>query len=257
MSCTLSAVVLTRNEERHLPDCLASIAWADERLVVDSFSTDRTLLLARAAGAVVEQRPFKDFAAQRDTALQLAHGEWVLFVDADERVTPDLRAEIQRFLAQPAAARSEFAGYWIPRRNYIFGAWVRHSGWYPDRQLRLMRRDKARYDAARPVHELVQLDGKAGELAGHLVHINYESIGEFVAKQKVYARFEAQQLWAQGVRARPHHFVVQPLREWKRRLIGLQGYRDGWRGWLLSSLMAWYTFEVYRNLAAQTRKAGG
>src|SRR5436305_1042162 len=113
MTVVLSAVVLTRNEERHLPDCLASIAWADERLVVDSFSTDRTVLFARAAGALVEQHPFKDFASQRDKALQFAHGEWVLFVDADERVTPELKAEIERLLAQPASTQPAVAGYWI------------------------------------------------------------------------------------------------------------------------------------------------
>lgn len=254
---SLSAVVITRNEERHLPDCLASLRWADEVLVLDSFSTDRTVAIAREAGAQVEQRPFKNFAAQRDSALQLVRGDWVFFVDADERVTPELRDEIQRLLSGDATALSGTAGYWIPRKNYIFGAWVQHSGWYPDRQLRLMRRNQARYDASRPVHELVQLDGSAGELAGHLIHLNYETVGEFVRKQETYARYAALQLSARGIRARPHHFILQPLREFRRRFVSLQGYRDGWRGWLLSVLMAWYTFEVYRVLAVQTKKPGG
>jgi len=253
----LSAVVITRNEERHLPDCLSSLRWVDELLVLDSFSTDRTLAIAREAGARVEQRPFENFAAQRDSALQLARGDWVLFVDADERVTAELRDEIQRLLAGDIIVPADTAGYWIPRKNYIFGAWVQHTGWYPDRQLRLMRRTRAGYDASRPVHEVVELEGGAGELRGHLIHLNYETVGEFVRKQETYAGFAAQQLCAQGIRARPHHFILQPLREFRRRIIFLQGYRDGWRGCLLSILMAWYTFEVYRMLAAQTRKADG
>lgn len=254
---SVSAVVLTRNEERHLPECLAGLQWADELLVLDSFSTDRTAAIAREAGARVEQRPFKNFAAQRDAALALAVGEWVLFVDADERVSPELREEIEGLVAERAAAVADYAGYWIPRKNYIFGAWVQYTGWYPDRQLRLMRRSGAHYDGVRPVHELVELNGKAGELSGHLIHVNYETAGEFVRKQKAYAVYAAQQLGAQGIRARPHHFMVQPLREFRRRYLTLQGYRDGWRGLLLSILMAWYTFEVYRVLAIESRKTGG
>jgi glycosyltransferase involved in cell wall biosynthesis len=249
----LSAVVITCNEEQHLPGCLASLHWADETLVLDSFSTDRTVPIALEAGAQVQQHSFVNFAAQRDAALQLAHNEWVLFVDADERVTEELRMEIQELLLGEGAPRARAVGYWIPRQNYIFGAWVRHSGWYPDSQLRLMLRARAHYDPARPVHELVQLDGPEGVLAGHLVHLNYESIGEFVRKQETYARYDALQLRARGLRARPHNFILQPLRELRRRLVSLEGYRDGWRGFLLSVLMAWYIFEVYRMLAAQNR----
>ncbi|MCA1554113.1 MAG: glycosyltransferase family 2 protein, partial [Chloroflexi bacterium] len=239
---TLSAVVLTLDEEEHLPACLQSIYWADEVLVLDSFSSDSTAHMAREAGVRVEQRVFVNYAAQRNAALALARGEWVLFVDADERVSDELRIEIQELIASHRP--SSVVGFWIPRRNYIFGAWVQHSGWYPDRQLRLMQRARARYDATRPVHELVVLDGEAGVLQGHLVHLNYENVGEFVRKQRAYARYEAQQLFASGRRARARNFVLQPLREFNRRLIRYEGYRDGWRGWLLSALMAWHTLTV-------------
>ncbi|MBI5879838.1 MAG: glycosyltransferase family 2 protein [Chloroflexi bacterium] len=245
---TLSAVVLARNEERHLPDCLASLAWADEMLVVDSFSTDRTPEITRAAGARLEERAFVNYAAMRDTALGLATGDWVLFVDADERVPGDLRDEVR---ATINAAPDTQAGYWIPRKNYIFGAWIRHTGWYPDRQLRLMRRAGARYDPARTVHELVVLDGDVGELTRHLTHINYETIGEFIRKQRYYAQFDAHKLWQQGVRPQPRKFVTQPLREFYRRFVQLSGWRDGWRGWLLCGLMAWYQFEIYRLMRRQ------
>lgn len=247
----LSVVILTRNEEKHLPACLASVRWADEVLVIDSFSTDRTVQIAQAAGARVEELSFVNYAAMRDTGLSLARGDWVLFVDADERASDELRKEILSVIqhSQIAVRKSPIVGYWIPRQNYIFGAWVRHAGWYPDRQLRLMQRTRAHYDPARPVHELVVLEGEAGELCGHLIHINYETVGEFVRKQKHYARYDAQKLSADGIRAKAHNFVLQPMREFRRRYIALQGYRDGWRGLLLSLLMAWYVFEVYRVLA--------
>ncbi len=250
---SLSAVILTHNEEKHLPGCLDSVQWADEVLVLDSFSTDRTLETATARGARVAQRAFVNYAAQRETALTLARGEWVLFVDADERVSHELRGEIAQLLA-PASARPSAVGYWIPRQNYIFGAWIKHAGWYPDRQLRLMLRGCAHYDPSRPVHELVRLEGEAGTLQAHLIHLNYETVGEFIRKQKHYARYDAEKLQTDGVRARPHHFVVQPLREFRRRLFTLEGWRDGWRGWLLSVLMAWYTFEVYLDLSNLARK---
>lgn len=252
----LSAVILAKNEEKHLPECLASVRWAGETVVVDSLSTDRTNPIALEAGARVVQHAFQNYAAQRDFALSTATGEWVLFVDADERVTPELRAEIEAVLGDSGRDAS-IAGYWIPRKNYIFGGLLRHTGWYPDRQLRLMLRSGAHYDPARPVHELVRLDGRDDVLREHLIHINYESVGEFVRKQKQYAPFDAQALNDKGLRARPHNFILQPLREFRRRFISLEGFRDGWRGSLLSLLMAWYTWEVYRQLAHIQQKAGG
>jgi hypothetical protein len=250
---SLSVAILTLNEEKHLPDCLASVQWADEVLVLDSFSADRTLELARAMGARVEQRAFDHYAAQRDAALQMARGEWVLFVDADERVTDELRDEIQSLMTNHSLLN---AGYWIPRHNLIFGGAVRHTGWYPDHQLRLVQRARARYDPQRPVHELVLLDGEAGILQGQLIHLNYETIDEFVRKQTDYAAYEAQRLQLQGLHAKPHNFILQPWREFRRRYISLEGYRDGWRGLVLSVLMAWYTLEVYRCLWRIGREIG-
>lgn len=238
----LTAIVLTYNEEKHLGDCLASLAWADERLVFDSHSTDRTVEIARAAGARVVQRRFDNYAGQRQAALAATPSEWVLFVDADERVPAALAAEIQRVLNQPES------GWWIPRDNYIFGRLTRHAGWYPDYQLRLLRREHARYDPDRPVHELVLLDGPAGRLQTSLTHINYESPAEFAAKQSYYARYDAGRLRQTGVRARPHHLVSMPLRQFWWRYVTLAGWRDGLHGLRLSLLMGRFEFEKYRLL---------
>src|SRR5262245_41937217 len=233
---TLTAVVLTYNEEKHLPDCLASLAWAPEVVVFDSFSTDRTLALARSAGARVAQRSFDNYAGQRNAALEGLSTEWVLFVDADERATPELAQAVGEALNRPEA------GWWIPRDNYIFGKLTRHAGWYPDYQLRLLRRAQARYDPGHPVHEIVQLEGEAGYLSAPLIHLNYETVAEFIAKQKYYVAYDAQGLAAAGRRAKAHHLLLQPLRHFYWRWIQLSGWRGGWHGLRLSLLMSYFEF---------------
>lgn len=238
----LAAIILTYNEEKHLPDCLASVQWADEVIVFDSFSPDRTLEIARAAGAKVIQNKFEGWAKQREAALRVTTADWVLFVDADERVTPELAQECRAVMT-----RSE-EGWWIPRHNYIFGKLTRHTGWYPDHQLRLLKRAHARYDSARPVHELVLLDGEAGYLREHFIHLNYETVPEFIAKQKHYAQMDAEQLAQAGMRAKPQNFILQPLRQVWWRFITLAGWRDGLHGLRLSLLMGWCEFEKYRAL---------
>lgn len=245
MTGHLAAVVLTRNEERHIGDCLDSLAWADERLVFDDFSTDRTVEIARRHGARVVQRALDNFAAQRNAALQVVDTGWVLFVDADERVTPALAHEVRQVIAAGEEMR---AGWWIPRHNYMLGHRMRGGGWYPDYQLRLLRRGRARYDPARPVHEIVLLDGEAGYLQNALIHYNYDSVAQFQAKMMRYTRLEAHILRSQGVRARPWTYVTMPLREFWRRFVRLRGYRDHLYGLLFCGLMAWYTLVTYLRL---------
>ncbi|MEZ4768320.1 MAG: glycosyltransferase family 2 protein [Caldilineales bacterium] len=250
----LIAVILTKNEARHIGDCIASVAWADAVLVSDSFSEDDTAALAEAAGAVVEQRVFEGWAVQRNASLDSAaemSADWVLFVDAAERCTPELAQEIRHVIV----TRPE-AGWSIPRFNFIVGKQVRHGGFYPDYQLRLLRVGKARYDLSRPVHEVVELDGTQGRLQHHLLHYNYDTWAQFHAKQRRYGAMEADILAQRGIRARPHNFVLQPLREFRRRYVTLQGYRDGWHGLKLCALLAYYYgFYPYQVLRAGTRVA--
>lgn len=249
----LLAVVLTYNEQAHIADCLATLAFADERLVFDSFSTDRTIAIAQAAGADVIQHEFIDYAKQRNAALNAASGraDWVLFVDADERATPELAAAVRTAIAQGDA----YAGWRIPRHNYIFGKLTRGAGWYPDYQTRLLRVGAARYDPARQVHEIVLLDGPLGTLDTPLIHLNYTNMAQFAAKQRRYAAYEAQILHRDGVRPKSRNFILQPLRHFKWRYFELGGWRDGWHGLRLSALMAWYELRKYRMLAALWRKS--
>jgi hypothetical protein len=240
--------VLTRNEERHIGECLKSLGWADECVVFDDLSADRTVELAVSAGARVLQQRLENFAAQRNAALQAVKAEWVLFVDADERATPALAEEVRRVIGYTDERAR--AGWWVPRHNFMIGHRMRGGGWYPDHQLRLLRRNRAEYDSSRPVHEVVVLDGQAGYLENPLLHYNYDTITQFRHKMGRYTAFEADILRGQGIQARPWTYVSMPLREFWRRFVVLEGYRDHVYGLLFCGLMSWYTLQTYLKLRA-------
>jgi glycosyltransferase involved in cell wall biosynthesis len=242
----LAAVVLAKDEERHIADCLDSLEWADERIVFDDFSTDGTADAAREHGARVVSHALESFAAQRNAALDQVEADWILFVDADERATSELAAEVRTVTGYKGSQAK--AGWWVPRHNYMLGHRMRGGGWYPDYQLRLLRRGRARYDPTRPVHETVLLDGDAGHLDNVLVHYNYDTVGQFMSKMSRYVGFEAQILKDRGVRARPWTYLSMPVREFWRRFVSLQGYRDHLFGLLFCGLMSWYTLETYLRL---------
>lgn len=247
----VTGALIARDEARHVRACLESLAWADELLVVlDDRTRDATAEIAGQLTDRVFLRTFTSFPSQRNLALDLVRTEWVLFVDADERVTPDLAAEVREAVA--ATGPDAPVGYWVPRRNVIWGRWIRHGGWYPDYQLRLLCRDRARYDETREVHELVQLDGPVGYLRQPFLHYNYDSVGQFLAKQRAYSTLDARTMWRKGIRPKPQNFVLQPLREFRRRYVEHQGFRDGPHGLLLATLLAYYNLVTYVKLARLT-----
>lgn len=235
----VTAAVITLNEAGNIGACLDSAAWADERLVLDSGSRDGTLRICQSmAGVRLEQRSFDDYPHQRNAALRLASNDWVLFVDADERVTPELAAEVQQ-----TVTAAQHDGYYVPRYNHILGRVMRHTGWYPDYQMRLLDRRHARYDEAIPVHEVVRLEHPVpGYLAGHFVHYNYLTLGQFMRKQRRYSDMEARRLRNQPLRLR--QLLSMPAREFLRRYCTLRGYRDGGHGLLLSTLLAYYALRA-------------
>jgi glycosyltransferase involved in cell wall biosynthesis len=263
----LSVAIIAKDEQRHIGAALASVAGlADEVIVLlDSRTSDRTDAIGREYGAQVIVEPWRGFAAQRNRALGLCAGDWVLFLDADERVTPELRDEIRKVTENRKQETEErkpvscllspvsYAGYWIPRHNQFFGTTLRGGGWYPDHQLRLLRRGRARYDESQLVHEFAQLDGPAGYLTQHLLHLNIEHLDELWRKQTSYALQEAQALYRAGRRARWRNFVGAPLREFWRRYATLGGYRDGVLGLLMCGTLAYFEWVKYAHLKGLER----
>jgi len=232
----LSVVILARDNESEIADCLASVAWADERIVLlDTRSNDRTAAIAEKLGARVVAHPFANFAQQREHGLTLSGAEWLFYLDTDERATPALGEEMRRVIATEPAV-----GWWVPRRNMIWSHEIRHGGWYPDYQLRLLKLGHAHYDPMREVHEIVILDGPEGHLQEPLIHYNYATLSQFIAKQRQYTAYEADILYKKGARPRPWTYLLQPLREFWRRYLQYQGYKDGLHGLALCLLVAYY-----------------
>jgi len=261
MSMTqLAAIVLTKNEEQHIGDCLDSLAWADRRVVFDSFSTDRTCDIARAHGAEVMQHPFSDYASQRNAALQAVEADWIFFVDADERVTPELAEEITDMLAQTRstlpreAGAGEVSGWYVARRNYLFGRLTRGAGYWPDYQMRLLKRGSARYD--RPASEIVELEGQAGYLQNALLHYNYETVAQFRQKQTFRIDFEATNLYRRGEKCRLYSPYYMTVRHFWWRYVTLKGYQDGLHGLRVCLLLAYYFGYRYYKRLGQLYRSG-
>jgi glycosyltransferase involved in cell wall biosynthesis len=229
----LTAIILTTNNANHIIACLESLAWCDDIVVFDGFSTDGTKALAETAGARVIQNEFHHFAQQRNAALDAIKSEWLFFVDSDERATPALAQEIKQVIP-----KKDVNGWWVPRHNYVFGRLTRGAGYYPDYQMRLLRAGCGRYE--RQASEIVNLKGADGYLTQPLIHYNYDSVAQFHAKQQARETFEATTLHQQGVKLRPHTFLLQPIRDFWWRYVILKGYRDGWHGLHLCLLLAYY-----------------
>lgn len=236
----LTAIILTYNESEYIEACIESLTFADTCLVFDSYSTDNTVALAESAGATIIKHTFENFSAQRNAALDAVvdQTDWVLFVDADERVPDDLAQEVLQVIQQ-----DKYVGYQIPRFNYIFGTLTQHAGWYPDYQTRLLKVGLAHYENL--VHEVVVLDGERGTLENHFVHYNYKDLSQFLQTQRKYTTYEAKIMHSEGIKPKPQNYILQPLRHFRWRFIELKGYRDGWHGLHLCVLMAWYELQKY------------
>lgn len=233
----LSVTVVTWNEEERLRECLESVTWADEIVVVDAESGDKTAQLAREFTDRVWVRPWPGFAAQKNFALEQATGAWVLSLDADERVTPELRARVEQVLRADGPA----VGFRIPRRNIFWGAWVRHGGLYPDHQLRLFRRGAGRF-AEDSVHESVRVNGPVHVLAEPLLHHSYRDLEDFVARSNRYSTLAARDWVGRGHRAGRADLLLRPLGRFLSMYLLRRGFLDGWRGLVLAACYAHYVF---------------
>ncbi len=251
----LSACVITLNEGDRIDDCLRSLAWCDEIVVVDSHSTDRTREQAAALGARVIERDWPGHAAQKEFALRAAQHEWVLCIDADERVSGALRDEI---LALRERGFAGAAGWSVPRLSRYLGGWIRHGTWYPDRSVRLLDRRRGRF-VANPwydLHERVVLDGPCGRLRHDLLHLPYRTLSDHLRTIDAYTTIMARGLHERGRRARVSDLVLHPGARFATFYVLKGGFLDGWRGLLLAYLAAHYVRLKYAKLLALQRAAG-
>jgi len=232
----LTVIIPCFNEEKNIEACLKSVIWADEILVVDSFSTDATLDIARRYTDRILQHEYLYSAAQKNWAIPQAGHDWVLIVDADERVTPGLRDEIMNLLGSAPS----MDGYWIRRKNFLFGREVRHSGWGTDSVLRLFRKDRGRYRDKR-VHAEVAID-PAGTLISSFEHHSVSSITDWVGKINRYSSWKARDKHEGGMAVPVLHLFVRPPARFFKDFVLRLGILDGWRGFLIAGLSAFAEF---------------
>ena len=239
----LSVVLITLNEAANIDDALSSVAWADEIVVVDSGSTDDTVERARRHAAQVSHRDWTGFGTQKDHATSLASHDWVLSLDADERVSPELAGEIQALLAQDPPRR----GYRIPRSTRYLDTWIRTTDWYPDYQLRLYDRRVAAWSSDR-VHESVSVNGAVGALTGDIRHVPYRDLADHVATIDRYTTLAAGQLHDEGRRAHLAQLLTHPAAAFIRNYVLHRGCRQGVPGLIVSLMNSYYVFLKYAKL---------
>jgi len=252
VTARLSVTVICLDEAAEIGACLESARFADEIVVCDSGSQDATPEICRRYTSRVFTDPWRGFAAHKNLALERATGDWILSLDADERVRPELAEEIRAVLADPAAAD----GYTVPRRNHFLGQWIRHGGWYPDRTVRLFRRGRGRF-LPRAVHESVRVEGRVGALRGALEHYTYRSLSAYLARMDRYSGLAAAELWQAGRRARLADLSFRPVATFLRMYLLQAGFRDGRAGLVLAGLYAAQTLAKYAKLWELERGAAG
>lgn len=251
---TLACVIITKNEESNIQDCLASVAWTAERIVVDAESTDRTAELARSAGGKVHVRPWPGFGPQKNYGMEQAAAEWILILDADERIPAALQAEIRSCIDGWRPGDPE--AYEIPRRNYFYGAWVRHAGVYPDYQIRLVRKGSARYNDV-PVHENLVVQGPVSRLTHPMDHFTERRIRDHFRKFGLYTTLAAEEKRQTVHRVGVSDLLFRPLVVFTKSYLLKQGFRDGVRGLIVSGFAGMYTFVKYAKLWAMTASGHG
>lgn len=240
---SISAVISVFNGEKELGDCLKSVSFADEIIVVDNSSTDKTLEFARKFTDVIFTRPNNLMLnINKNFGFSKAKEDWILYLDADERVTDKLKEEIKLVIKD-----SLVAGYFIPRKNIIFDKWIENTGWYPDYQLRLFRKGRGKFEE-KHVHEMVKVIGNVGYLKNNLIHYNYGTVFQFLQKLQIYAPNEAKNLIEGNYQFKWQDAINFPVKEFLSRFFARGGYKDGFHGLMLSVFMAFYHFVVFANI---------
>jgi glycosyltransferase involved in cell wall biosynthesis len=241
---SLSVIVITKNEERNIVECLESARWASEIVVVDGGSDDKTVELARGFTSKVYLKPWEGYGASKNFALQQCTCDWVLWLDADERLTKELSSEVLAVVNQEPG---DYAGYEVPRRAFFLGRWIRHSGWYPGYVLRLFRRGTGEFTENK-VHERLDIHGKVGRLQSDLLHFTDPNLWHYFEKFNRYTTLAAEELDGGGVHFGVAQLIVKPVWVFTRMYVVKMGFLDGIQGFILSVVSACYVFTKYAKL---------
>ena len=249
----VSVYIIAYNDEPNIRACLESVTWADELIVVDSWSTDGTEKISREYTDKVYQHEFHGFGRLRNEAVAHASYDWIFSLDTDERATPEVREEIRRTIE----SRDHADAYFVPRRNYFLGRWIRHGGWYPDyRQPQLFRKNRLRYRDEQ-VHEGFEADGRLGYLTQPVLQYPFRDIDHYLAKMDRYSDLMASRMMQQGRTFHSNQLVTHPCFTFVKMYIGRAGFLDGMPGLILSGLYAYYTFIKYAKFWDLARNAQG
>jgi glycosyltransferase involved in cell wall biosynthesis len=247
----LTVIIPTNNESDNIGDLLDNVRWAAEIIIVDSFSTDDTVAIAKAKGATVLEHAYEGPAAQKNWVIPQAGNEWILLLDADERLTPELTAEIQSWLAREAI---EMDAFWIGRQNHFLGKKIRYSGWQSDKVVRFFRRS-CRYDN-KQVHEEIITEGiRVSQLKNKMNHYTYKSVDHFLDKMRRYADWSADDHAAKTPRVTFFHLFIKPVFRFFKHYILKKGFLDGKEGLIVSGIMAWGVFLRYVKLVEKRRSS--
>ena len=236
----ISVIIITKNEENNIEDCLKSVQWADEIIIVDSESNDTTVEIAGKYTQKIYTRKWEGYSKQKQYALSLASNEWVLSVDADERITVELKDEIQSGLNE------NYDGFRISRRNYFLGKHITGCGWDNDYQLRLFKRSKTTV-TDRYVHESFEVKGKIGQLDNRIDHYSYRTLKDAIAKMNNYSTLEARQKY-KNKKVIPIDFLTHPASAFLQYFVVRKGYRDGKYGLMVSLLHAMTNMQIYMKI---------
>jgi len=239
----ISAVVITYNEENNISRCLESLSWADEIVVVDSFSQDRTKEIASSFTDKIFDLEWQGFGKQKEFARTKASYDWVLSIDADEVVSEKLREEIKGIINK----NDSLDDYYIPRLSNFLGRWIKHSSWYPDYVLRLFKKDKAKFDESL-VHEKLILEGRGGVLKNEILHYTDPDISHYLLKMNKYTSLSAEMLSSEGKNATLFDLLFRPMAIFFKMYLFKSGFLDGWQGFVLACFSSFHVFVKYAKL---------
>ena len=243
----LSVVISAYNEEKNIEECLNSIKWADEIILIDNTSTDRTVEIAKKFTDKILIRPNNLMLnVNKNYGFSKATSEWILSLDADERAADELKQEILKNIHNSEfIINNSINAFWIPRKNIIFGKWIKHSIWWPDYQLRLFKKNKGKFPC-KHIHEYLEVEEKTKKLKNPLIHYNYQTISQYLYKlDKIYTENEAENIIKSGKVLTWQDAIEMPVRDFLKTFFAREGYKDGTHGLVLSLLQSFYALVVF------------